>query len=216
MFLIRRLLQRSDHSQETQHAKVREGSWWDRNRPFFEIGATWLEALVALIAAIIAINQYLANSRAEQVNMTLKYLDRYQTERVYNARKTLEDSWSARSKEVFEIMKAPDGESRLATYLEETIAQLQLDPQIATIMEFYDELQACTTAGLCDRDTAVRFFGKFAWDFRGLLAPHIQHQRSEYHDDLIGSGIDYFSLLYYRYKQAMSKSDPHNLLDQDL
>jgi hypothetical protein len=213
MSRIRRLLRNIDQATETIPVIVNEVGALLHNPAFMQIVAKWLKVFVALIAAMIAVNQYMANSQAKRVSMTLKYLDRYQTERIYNARRVLVDSWGARKKEVFEIMKAPDGEARLASYLEASIAQLQLAPQIATILDFFDELQACTSAGLCDRDTAVRFFGKFAWDFRGLLIPYIQSQRSALQDDQIGSGIDYFSLLYQQFIQATSKSDPHRLLD---
>jgi sulfur relay (sulfurtransferase) DsrF/TusC family protein len=213
MSRIRRLLRNIDQATETIPVIVNEVGALLHNPAFMQIFAKWLKVFVALIVALIAVNQYMANSQAKQVSMTLKYLDRYQTERVYNARRVLVDSWSTKKKEVFEIMKAPDGEARLASYLEASIAQLQLAPQIATILDFFDELQACTSAGLCDRDTAVRFFGKFAWDFRGLLIPYIKSQRSALQDDQIGSGIDYFSLLYQQFIQATSKTDPHRLLD---
>ena len=79
---------------------------------------------------------------------------------------------------MFEI-QSHKGEAQLAKYLEKEIEKQHLEPLIATVMDFYDELHACTTAELCDRDTAVRFFGKYAWDFHGLLAPHIKAQREE-------------------------------------
>jgi sulfur relay (sulfurtransferase) DsrF/TusC family protein len=206
MSRIRRLLRNIDQATETIPVIVNEVGALLHNPAFMQIFAKWLKVFVALIVALIAVNQYMANSQAKQVSMTLKYLDRYQTERVYNARRVLVDSWSTKKKEVFEIMKAPDGEARLASYLEASIAQLQLAPQIATILDFFDELQACTSAGLCDRDTAVRFFGKFAWDFRGLLIPYIKSQRSALQDDQIGSGIDYFSLLYQQFTGLTHRS----------
>lgn len=173
-------------------------SWWERNRQYIEVGGVWLESMGVVVAALVAINQYQANSRAERVRQTLSYLDRFQEDRLYDARRTLEDAWNAKSDQVFALMAAPGGEARLTAFIAETIAAEKLDPQITTVVDFYDELQACTEASLCDHDTAVRFFGKYANDLDGLLTPYFQQQRNDLHDPLIASGIDYFSVEYRR------------------
>lgn len=205
MSLIRRLLRKADQAIDGTPAESRGVSWWERNRKALEAGSTLIQAIGVLVAGSLAVNEYLDNSLAERVNVTLKYVDRFQTERVVEARRTLEQAWNARSKEVSEILAGADGETRLAAYLEEAIAQLQLSEPIGTILDFYDELEACTVAALCDRETAVRFFGKYAWDFRGLLAPHIERERQELRDELIGSGVDYFSLQYQRMRETNGK-----------
>ncbi|MFO1418641.1 MAG: hypothetical protein U1E83_08220 [Methylotetracoccus sp.] len=170
-------------------------SRWEFYRQLLEVLGIWIEAIGVLTAAVIAIQQYQENSRAEQVNKTLKYLDRFQEDRVFNARRTLEQAWHERRNEVFEIESA-QGEAALVKFLEDEIEKQHLEPLIATVMDFYDELHACTMADLCDRDTAVRFFGKYAWDFYGLLAPHIKSQRAQMHDDFIGLGVRFFSRAY--------------------
>ena len=57
------------------------------------------------------------------------------------------------------------------------------------ILEFFDELNICAEAKLCDEKTAIRFFGKYAWDFSGLMKPYVFHLREAYHDPMIGIGI---------------------------
>lgn len=182
--------------------------WWDRNRHSVEIVGIWVEALGVLTAAVLGIQQYRENSRAEQVDITLKYLERFQEDRIFTARSQLEAAWNARRGEVFALLQQPDGEAEFVQYLEKTIADNGLDPAIGTMMDFFDELQACTTSGLCDRDTAIRFFGKYAYDFHGLLAPHIARQRLELRDPQIGSGIDYFSREYHRARAPADDKTP--------
>jgi hypothetical protein len=194
--LFRRWLRRTDRALGATAEGPARAPWWERNRPALEVAGIWLEALGVLTAAVLGISQYRANSHAEQVNKTLKYLDRYQEERIYTARKSLEDAWNAKSAQVFEALKSPDGEAALARLLNETIAQERLAPAISTVLDFYDELEVCAAARLCDRDTAVRFFGKYAWDLYGLLTPYIRAQREALHDGLIGSGIDRLSRAY--------------------
>lgn len=189
-------------------------SWWERHRHSLEILGVWIEAIGVLTAALAAIQQYKANSRAEQVNKTLKYLDRFQEDRVFNAKRTLEDAWNAKRDDVFNLMKGKGGEAGLAKYLADTIRKQSLEPSIATVMDFYDELEACTSSDLCDRETAVRFFGKYAWDFHGLLHPYIEAQRAELHDRFIGVGIDYFSRLYRNILHQRENAAPPPLTEQ--
>ena len=68
-------------------------------------------------------------------------------------------------------------------------------PGIESISDVTSNM-ACTTSGLCDCETATRFFGKYAYDFHGLLAPHIEAQRAELRDKEIGSGVEFFSREY--------------------
>ncbi|NBY23205.1 MAG: hypothetical protein EBQ73_10370 [Gammaproteobacteria bacterium] len=69
------------------------------------------------------------------------------------------------------------------------VEEQKLEIPMTVILEFFDELNICTEANLCDEKTAVRFFGKYAWDFSGLMKPYIVQLRSEYHDPMIGMGI---------------------------
>jgi len=211
MPLIRRWLRRTYRAMEDDTGATRANSWWERNRQSVEIVGVWVEALGVVTAAVLGIHQYRENSRADKVNVTFKYLDRFQEERLFAARGRLESAWNTRRGEVFALLQQPDGETELAKFLEKTIGDNGLDPDIGTVMDFFDELQACTTSGLCDRDTAVRFFGKYAYDFHGLLAPHIALQRKELRDPQIGSGIDFFSREYRRAREREDKVTPKGL-----
>ena len=212
MALIRRWLRRTNRAMEKESRDVTQtSSWWERNRHSVEIIGIWVEALGVVTAAVLGIQQYRENSQADKVNITLKYLDRFQEERIFKARGDLDAAWNARREEVFALLQQPDGEAKLAAFLEKTIADGSLDPAIGTVMDFFDELQACTTSGLCDRDTAIRFFGKYAYDFHGLLAPHIALQRKELRDVQIGSGVDFFSREYRRAREKADKVTPKGL-----
>lgn len=197
MPLSRRWLRTMRRSRERAGTTTtRNTSWWERNRQNLEVLGVWTEALGVLIAAVAAIQQYKDNSSAEQVNKTLKYLDRFQEERVFKARQTLDEAWTERRDEVYSLLESKLGDAAFAKYLTRTIEKEKLASPISTVMDFYDELEACTSANLCDRDTAVRFFGKYAWDFYGLLHPYIEDQRRELHDAFIGVGIDHFARSY--------------------
>lgn len=197
MPLSRRWLRAMRRSRERAGTTTsKSATWWERNRQNLEVLGVWTEALGVLIAAVAAIQQYKANSSAEQVNKTLKYLDRFQEERVFGARQTLDAVWNAKRDEVFALMESKSGEKAFAQYLTNTIEKEKLESPIATVMDFYDELEACTSADLCDRATAVRFFGKYAWDFYGLMHPYIEAQRADLRDAFIGVGIDHFARSY--------------------
>jgi hypothetical protein len=212
MALIRRWLRRTNRAMEEEpKGETQTSSWWDRNRQSVEIVGIWVEALGVVTAAVLGIQQYRENSQADKVNITLKYLDRFQEDRIFKARGDLDAAWNARREEVFALLQQPDGEAKLESFLEKTIAESGLDPAIATVMDFFDELQACTTSGLCDRETAIRFFGKYAYDFHGLLAPYIALQRKALRDLQIGSGVDFFSREYRQAREKAEKAVPPGL-----
>ncbi|MEY4684446.1 MAG: hypothetical protein RLZ25_905 [Pseudomonadota bacterium] len=164
-------------------------SWLERNKSALELFAVWTESIGVLVAAIFAIQQYADNSTAEQVNKTLSYIDRFHADAVSDAREKFEKVFDDRKNEIFKISTQPDAEVQFARYLERIMDEQDLDVLLNKILEFFDELNICAEANLCDEKTAIRFFGKYAWDFSGLMKPYIWHLREEYHDPTIGLGM---------------------------
>lgn len=164
-------------------------SWLERNKSALELLAVWTESVGVLVAAVFAIQQYADNSAAEQVNKTLSYIDRFHADDVSDAREKFEKIFDDRKEEIFKISSGTDAELQFPQYIQRVMDEQELEIPLNKILEFFDELNICAEARLCDEKTAIRFFGKYAWDFSGLMKPYIFHLRDEYHDPLIGIGI---------------------------
>lgn len=164
-------------------------SWLERNKSGLELLAVWMESIGVLVAAIFAIQQYTDNSAAEQVNKTLSYIDRFHADDVGDAREKFEKVFDERKDEIFKVSSGSDADTQFPQYLDRVVAEQELEIPLHKILEFFDELNICAEAKLCDEKTAIRFFGKYAWDFSGLMKPYIFHLREEYHDPMIGIGI---------------------------
>ncbi len=156
---------------------------------------SWATAMGALLAGAIALHQYLDNSKAEQVKHTLYYLNRFHEEALAKARARLEEVWNPRSDEIFRIQNEK-GETVYGAWVRAVAEKSSVDREVRTIIDFYDELHACSVSGLCEVHTAVRFFGKYASDFRGLLYPVIIEHKARMKDPQIGTGVDYFAKRY--------------------
>jgi hypothetical protein len=165
------------------------GSWLDRNKSALELLAVWTESIGVLVAAIFAIQQYADNSAAEQVNKTLSYIDRFHADDVGDAWEKFEKVFDDRKEEIFKVSAGPDSETQFPLFLQRVMDEQELEIPLNKILEFFDELNICAESKLCDEKTAIRFFGKHAWDFSGLMKPYILHLREEYHDPTIGVGI---------------------------
>ena len=164
-------------------------NWLERNKSVLELIAVWTESIGVLVAAIFAIQQYADNSAAEQVNKTLSYIDRFHADDVGDAREKFEKVFDDRKEEIFKMSSAADAETQFPQFLQRVVDDQELEIPLNKILEFFDELNICAEAKLCDEKTALRFFGKYAWDFSGLMKPYIFHLREEYHDPMIGIGI---------------------------
>lgn len=164
-------------------------SWLERNKSALELLAVWTESIGVLVAAVFAIQQYADNSAAEQVNKTLSYIDRFHADDVGDAREKFEKVFDERKDEIFKMSSGADAESQFPQYLQRIVDEQELEIPLNKILEFFDELYICAEAKLCDEKTAIRFFGKYAWDFSGLMKPYVFHLREAYHDPMIGIGI---------------------------
>ena len=178
--------------------------WLDRNKSALELFAVWTESIGVLVAALFAIQQYADNSAAEQVNKTLSYIDRFHSDVVSGAREKFERVFDERRDEIFRISASPESDTEFPLYLKRIVAERKLEIPLTTLLEFFDELNICADAHLCDEKTAIRFFGKYAWDFSGLMKPYIVQLRGEYHDPMIGVGILRMGHAFWRLQKEES------------
>jgi len=110
------------------------------------------------------------------------------------ARSRVESFWGANTEAVFK--ESNESEKALAAYVLYSIRTQGLVNDTELIIEFFEDINICTRAKLCDEATAIRFFGKRSFDFFGLNFPYIAEQRHRTKDNSFGCGVESFKKSY--------------------
>jgi len=144
-----------------------------------------------LIGSIFALVQYYDKSSAARAKVSLEYVERFNRPPLQDARSRLEKFWDKRAEEVF--AKNQVSEKALADFLINNVRKFNLNGDIELVVEFFEDLHTCTCEKVCDEALAKRFFGKYSFDFYGLMFPYLADQRRRLNDQSIGLGIELFA-----------------------
>jgi len=158
-----------------------------------DVIATWITILGAFAGGIFALIQYTDQVSSGRVQETLKYVERFNKEPIQNAAARLELFWSKRAENV---LNPTGGVQTLSSYINSEISKNGLENDIAPLLSFFDSLQTCTCAKLCDVGTTLQFFGKQAYDIHGMYHPYIVSQRASLRDNSVGTGVEALARSY--------------------
>jgi len=160
----------------------------------------WLTMIGTLAGGGYALIQYLDNSNAERAKETLKFVERFDKDRLYDSRQKIDIALMQMEEGLRKKIK--EGEPEYLTYLEAGINEKLISHHLNQLFDFYDQLHACSLANLCDTDISIRFFGKYAYDLVGTIFPYIEKQKTQSGDAQYGSGIKFY---FSKYKEQQDK-----------
>jgi len=179
-------------------------------KTYSEIIIVWFTIMTTLFGGGYALFQYTENSKAERAKETLKFIERFDKDKFSNSCHMIDpvfDSIEKATREKYSEnakgMSLLDEDKEFLEYLKETINANELLPHLNNIFDFYDQLEACSIASLCDTKLATRFFGKYAFYIVGIIYPYIEMLRKESGDRLYGAGIEYF---FNEYKKQLNEN----------
>lgn len=170
-------------------------------KAFSDLILAWLSIVGTLLGGGYVLVQYVANSNAERAKETLKFVERFEKDKLYESKQKI-DIALEKMEENLKI-KFSEGESEYSDYLKNAIKETSITSELNQVFDFYDQLQVCNLASLCDTEISLRFFGKYAYDLLGTIYPYIQQQRSQSGDIQYGSGILSF---FNEYKKISIKT----------
>jgi hypothetical protein len=163
----------------------------DKIKLYSDLFATWVAIIGAGVSGTFALVQYYSNSSAERAKVALEYVERFNRSPLQDARSRLEKFWDKRAEAVFARTKA--GDKELTDFVVKTVRGSRLTGDIDLVVEFFEDLHACTCGKVCDEALAKRFFGKYSFDFYGLMFPYLTDQRRRLKDNSFGRGIESFA-----------------------
>ena len=140
---------------------------------------------VGLIAAgCVAVAQYFETRQEQRVARTLAFVDRFEAEHMLRARQALVDAFRSVAPMVSRLESlelappaADQVEGAVSEYLTTQAGGDGVSAEIDTVVGFFEGLNACLRAELCDGSMADDFFGAYARDLQRNLGPYIERTR---------------------------------------
>jgi hypothetical protein len=157
--------------------------------------ATWVTIFAAISAGLFSLYEYKSRQKLERVSTTLRYMERFDELPLHGARTRLTEFWYARARVVFRFVEL--GEEHIAAYVLETIDSTpSVRDDTVMMVQFFDGLHACVCSSICDEASALRLFGKEAYDLHGLNYPFLEDRRKQLHDRTYGRALSDFGMTY--------------------
>lgn len=158
---------------------------------FRKLGKTTYDALdylskAALVCGIIfSIYQFNAYKQDERIRYTFQFLERFDSDRLLNARLTIEAAIRSHEQTIIELnttrMRKQDAEAlrkRIATFLVvDSNGGKGIRRELELTVDFFDALSVCLRQRLCDQDVAQAFLAGQAKMLWTNFAPYVKERR---------------------------------------
>ena len=148
----------------------------------------WISILASLIGGYIALHTYLQSAHSERAKETLKYRERFDLPRYVVPIKKFEESLKKHETELTHAIE--QGDQPATRYVTGMIQNEKID--IDSVVDIYEEIYLCIESRLCEKEIAIRFFGKRAYEMYGPLGYYIKAVRADAGDQRYGRGLQYF------------------------
>ncbi len=166
----------------------------ERNKILTELITEWVKLAALIIAGIFAGIQYLDKQNGERVKETLAYLNRFNTAPVLDARRKISSVWDDHLTQQRDILeKRPYVDSEYRQFMTATVKEAGIGQDVALVIEYFESLEVCIRAKICDGDAAAQFLKQEALNFFRQHATHIQLIRSERRDPRFARDLESFA-----------------------
>jgi hypothetical protein len=161
----------------------------------------WLDLAVkagAIFAAGFAIHQYLQARQDARVAETMRFVSEMRDSEAAagrSSRRLSEVLWKNLKQieqfaSLLQLVPFPDRPKIRRDFLAKLIIGTKEAPgirdEIFEVVSFFEALHICISARLCDRDTAIAFFGDYARVFWQNFEVYLTDQREVVHDFAVG------------------------------
>lgn len=157
-------------------------------KEFWDTLTTILQVFTILCGGIFALYEYKQKEASDQIRDTLLYVDRYEKPPLHDIRYRLDRIWS--SKEADLLSSLSKGEAEYERLVMETVASNQLEPDVFSMIKFFESLKTCVKGGICSAETAKAFFCSDATAFFNLHQRFILAERKSRNDSTLGGFLE--------------------------
>lgn len=167
----------------------------EKLKTLFDIATSAATLIGAVVAAIWALNQWNVKLHEDRVNQSLQYLQRFDSEKMQEAKDVVDAKWLAARPAVMSMNDKSDWSG-----LDGLVGQMLTDPQysngMSRIISFYEELYVCIRNDLCDEMTALDLMGKDASGYWSQSYSQLRDERRARFEPCFGIGIEQTAQLW--------------------
>lgn len=162
-----------------------------------EFISSWLKVGTVIMAAFFSITEYLEHKESEQVKLTLKYVERYNSNKMLDMRTQLSLKLDEENKALISTLSdsslsADELNKKYSQLILQIIEKHKLAVNLKTLIGFHEEVVLCVDSTLCNEQVAKDFFTIDAQElFRGFY-PYICEERRKWKNNRIGQRIEAF------------------------
>jgi hypothetical protein len=142
----------------------------------------WIGFLFAAASAIVAYTEYRNNQQQNKIERTLNYYNYFQDTQAHQASFDLVQLWDTESPALdAALTAAPKGQAAKIydDFVVDLVQKHNARAKVLLMIGFYNSLATCVTADLCDRLTALRFYGPEAKTFRNNYFAYVEAYKKQ-------------------------------------
>lgn len=154
-----------------------------------------VSSIVGIIAILVggafAAYKHLQAGKADSINGTLAYVERYHKSPIYDVRMKLENVWVRHEEQLITKLQGDDQEYE--QFVLKVVGDEKLEADIFALVSFFESVQTCMHTKVCDEVTAKSFFCGDAVSFFHLHYRFIARERSRRNDPALAELLERFS-----------------------
>jgi hypothetical protein len=168
---------------------------WTHSKEAADGLVPWLQLGFGIVAGLFAVQQYLDHVADDRVAKVLAFVERYNKDRMLQARLDVEAAWRVNEDLVLNVLGATSDElpDKMGGLVNGIIEANQLEQNLEIIFGFFDELAICANRKICDPRTTKEFFGTAATELYHEHYCYLQRRRERTADNRIGWGLEWFA-----------------------
>ena len=156
----------------------------------------WLQLLAVVLGGGFALLQYRDAASASRVAKALEVYQRYSKDEVLAARTKIDRAWLLAEPQMIEFLRKRSGTPRVQlasqwrTFVSGVVKNARVEPELLTVVDYFEEVATCIDAAICDPETARRFLKARALLFYRQHYCYIVGRRQQTSDPDFAAGIE--------------------------
>ena len=158
---------------------------------------SWLKVFAVIAAGLITVSEYYEHKEGEQVKLTLDYVDRYNSGKLFDMKNDLDMTLDEENQTLVSTLSQKGlSEAEMEKAYRAVILQIvekhHLSLQLKTLLGFHEQVVLCVNTALCNEQVARDFFTTDAKELFNGFYPFICEERRKWKNDKVGQRVERF------------------------
>ena len=163
---------------------------------------SWIGVIGVITAGVWSINEYIDNGIKNRTQETLKYVHIFNSGEMFKAQRNVASRWNKEAGKIKALREAGDEEA-LADFVVSVASKEEMFHDIWLIIDFFESLATCVSQSLCEKNSALSFFGDRAKRFYLTHYHYIEEVKELSEDYNYAKKYYEFVAMYYSEKKNL-------------